>query len=219
MPNPPIILPPAPKVLRVRLIGTSQTRPWVNVLHVRYTTGSPSTADCNTYASNISSYWNSSIAPVVTTQTQLNSVEVLDLDTDHGNIYVNNTVRTGTKVGSSYAPTNTACCVSWKILRRYRGGHPRTYVAGVLFSDMVNGTTWSGTYVTAMSAAWNAFLTSVNSMTGTNSPFFLCNVSYYKAHQGYPNDVRPVPQLDDIQSATVHTRIDSMRRRTGKETS
>lgn len=214
---PPVLLPDVANGLRIRLIGTNQTRPWVNVLHARFTGSSPSLAELTTLAGSISSFWNTSVASTQHTSCQLTTVEVMDISSRTGNIATDNTARTGTGGSTSLCPVNVACCVSWKIGRRYRGGHPRIYVPASTISQVSNGSTWIPGYVTAVQTAWRAMRTSINAAAGTNAPYTLVNVSYYQANQGYPNDVRPIPVTDVIADAVVHNRVDSMRRRLGRE--
>lgn len=212
-----VLLPDVPKGLKIRLIGSNQARPWVNTLHATYTSGPPSVAELTTLAASISSFWNTSVAANLNNSSQLTTVEVMDISSRTGAIATDNTVRSGTGGSTSLLPVSIACCVSWKINRRYRGGHPRIYVPAAVMANVINGNTWLGTYLTAVQTAWRSMRTSINGAAGASAPYTLVNVSYYQAHQGYPNDLRPVPVVDTIQDAIVHTRIDSMRRRTGRE--
>ena len=215
-----IILPNAPKTLRVRFIGQYQSRPWVNVFHVQYSGAKPDIAAAKTLAQQFNGAWNTNLALLHTGTVQLNTVEVVDLDTSDGAVGTDNTLRSGTAALSGQAmPPNVACCLSWKIAQRYRGGHPRMYLTGQMTGNTGANGLWQGAWVTPASTQGGNFITGINGLTGPQSPLVAVATSYYKSHQGYPDNVRPIPQNFPIQSCVVHSRIDTQRRRLGKEVS
>jgi hypothetical protein len=115
--------------------------------------------------------------------------------------------------GSAYNSIASAAVISWDISRRYRGGHPRTYVPGVPSGDIVNGDKLADLYATDLQVNGQAWLTGVAAeVLVPVGPFAAVNVSYYS---GKARRITPV--VDIITGCQVHGRLDTQRRRLGKE--
>lgn len=123
-------------------------------------------------------------------------------------------VTTGTSTSGSNLPANAAMGVSWISGVYWRGGKPRTYLAGYRSAD-VNGTTqWTSGAVAATVGNAGLFLADINALThGAITGTALGFVSFRSG-----NADRPTPLFFPYLGARVHTRIDSQRRRLGKET-
>lgn len=112
-------------------------------------------------------------------------------------------------------PPQVSMVISWQIAAAYRGGKPRTYMPGV---PDVALTTSGGSGITAGFASTlegnaTAFMNAINTGTVTGGgSFTLGTVSYYRAHA-----LRPTPIFEQYMNASVHERLDSQRRRSGKE--
>lgn len=116
--------------------------------------------------------------------------------------------------GGSSAPANVACCVSWHEFISYRGGHPRTYLAGIPQSIIASPQLLSPAGASGLQTDMNAFLSSVNAGVppgATNSGQLVV------VHYSLNKVVQTPPLVRPILSATVNTRLDSQRRRLGKQ--
>jgi hypothetical protein len=105
-----------------------------------------------------------------------------------------------------------ALCISWSISDRYRGGHPRTYLPGIDGTFVTGGRLLTTAGHTAYLNAAAGFLTNMNAMTAGGSSWQMCCVRYFSQHQLLAN-----PLVRTITGQSVHGRIDTQRRRLGKE--
>lgn len=121
-------------------------------------------------------------------------------------------------VGGSVAPTlppQNAVALSWQVPLTYRGGKPRTYLPGVPTNATApaGSSELSGTYVSNLENAAHQFLNGIESMiVDAIEGFTLGLLSYYTGHA-----VRPSPVYNPFEGVRVHQRMDSQRRRSGKE--
>lgn len=117
--------------------------------------------------------------------------------------------------GATAFPPQVTIALSWKIAESYRGGKPRWYLPGIPQSasfpagtpkvEPVYATTLEAQAVTWM-GAFNALVPHVGATVK------LGTVSYYTGHT-----VRPTPQFREFIDVKVHERLDSQRRRSGRE--
>jgi hypothetical protein len=119
----------------------------------------------------------------------------------------------GTHAGTTLSD-NVASCLSWKIAAAYRGGKPRTYLPGVEAGDLLNPAHLSAANVTARETAGAAFLAAVNAdhISGSAYAQALGTVSFFTG-----NAPRAVGIFRGYSAVTVHNRLDTMRRRLGRE--
>ena len=187
----------------------------MNGFYLQFTGTGPSQADMTALATAMNGIWNTRFAPLAVTNVSMTNLDVQDLSSDMGLIGVSSTVRAGTRTASTPLPASVAMVVSWKISRHYRGGHPRTYLTGFNGVDVQNGNTWVSGQITAVQAGMNSFITDVNALTYPTMPLIaLASVSYWSNKVQRPTGV---PTL--ISGAQVHSRVDTQRRRLGKEIS
>lgn len=111
-------------------------------------------------------------------------------------------------------PPQSAVVLSWQIVASYRGGKPRTYLPGIPTTAQFNpgSSQLSPTYASALQGEATAFLNAVNAVSLTGGNLTLGTISYHSGHA-----VRPSPVWRPFVSARVHERLDSQRRRSGKE--
>lgn len=208
-------LPDVAGVVKIRLVGkTSGGVNWANVMHAKVT-GVLSTATLNTVATAIRGYWLSDLAPKIIIGNNLSLVEVTDLGSRTGNQGTDTTGGNGAQAATG-APSNVAVCLTLKIPNRYRGGHPRLYMPGVNNADASNGATLSTTAQNAYTAAGRAFLGHVNAIIVGATTWQLAAVSYYHTVNQVPAYKYP-PDVYIISDIICRGRLDSMRRRLGKE--
>lgn len=204
-------LPPAGQVLRVRLIGSYFSRPWNNILHVKYEGNTPTTPDLESYCSAFANAWQANIGPLCSTQVMLTTVVAQDLTSStaangEASVSIN-----GGLVGATLS-IQAAMVISWVINVRYRGGHPRTYTPAGLQTDVVQGNVWSPTFLLSARPSAAGFFNAINAITVAGGTSFLVGLSY-KTNKAF----RPAPIAFPVTGALVHPRVDTQRRRLGKE--
>jgi hypothetical protein len=111
-------------------------------------------------------------------------------------------------------PPQCAVAWSWRIARSYRGGKPRNYMPGVPTTATVTayGSAIQLSYATSLRNNVVLFLNRFNAITVTGGTVALGNLSYRTG-----GALRPTPLFDPFVDVHVHERLDSQRRRSGKE--
>lgn len=203
--------PPVPSVVKFACRGTFGTATWVNLFHARYFGATPLTADYNAMATAIGTRLNTDFYTQLSTGWALTGIDWVDLSSETSPQGTQAHAAAGDVAGAT-AGAGVACCVSWKIARRYRGGHPRTYFGGIVAANLATTKTFQPTFVTNMQNGALAFRTALNAVTfsaGAGQWRLVC-VHYYRN-----NALLVSPIVDDLTGAAVGSRIDSMRRRLG----
>jgi len=108
-------------------------------------------------------------------------------------------------------PIQCAAEISWKIGRKYRGGHPKTFLSGIAEARQVSNRLWTSGFQTGLEAAALAYRTAINDITVRGAPIFLSNFSRFTG-----GAERSVGVFDEIVGATVNEFISSQRRRRGR---
>lgn len=215
-------MPPLPspgKVAKLVLNWSLEDVIAENIFYFSYTNGPPLTGDFVNLAGHIEADllapWVGACLPLVT----LNYAEYTDLDTAMGVVYSHVPAFTGTNTGNRLS-ANNAVVVQKMITRRYRGGHPRTYMMCGADGNLNAGSAkdWQPAFLANIQAGWAAFLAlfPYNAPMGTWNPV---NVSYYETLYpgGVPTKtVRTTPLVDSIISYDTKSRVCSQRRRLGK---
>lgn len=209
-------LPDAPFCVKIRLLGTQNGVVWANILHARYAGGTIDTAACQALATTVRTAWNTNLAPLVHAFTVLKTVEVTDISTRTGAQGVDTVGSTGTQAGTP-SSNQVALVGSLKIAQRYRGGHPRIYIPGMVTANITGGTTFTSTYITSMQTALRAIRTAINGSSAGGATWNMVAVSYFHKVGGAEAYKIP-PDIYVITDCVVHTRVDTVRRRLGKET-
>lgn len=206
-------LPYANNIIRCVYSGTYSGSKWANVFHVRGAAGPISAADAASLATNLRTAWDTNLKALLPSNGALTGVSVVDLSSAYGNAGADTTTVAGTKTTAGAMSASIATCVSFKIARRYRGGHPRMYLTGNLTTETNNAITWTNAWITAVSSAMASWRTAINALTLTSTgALYLCALSYYADRA-----LRTTPLSNDITDIAVHTRIDTQRRRLGRE--
>jgi hypothetical protein len=199
-------------MLKVVVHGTHLTHPYVNSFHVKFTGSIPDQNTANSIAEAlVAQYWTA-FGPVLSTLTVHTISQAIDLSTRTS--FVGNAVaaHAGSHAGGGGLIASTAVCMSQVIQARYRGGHPRMYLPLGDASWISNGSTILPTNLTAYQAAGAAFKSGVDGLATAGLTYKLWAVRYWDQHQ-----LLVTPQTYPVNSVTTHSRVDSMRRRTGKE--
>lgn len=205
-------LPPVPLTVRAAINQTYGSAKIVNVVHVRWNNAGASltTAQLQTMLDGIANAWKTNMLPPLTTSLSMNSVDGRDLSSTTSPVATSVVTGAGAQSGGSDA-ANLACCVSWRIPRHYRGGHPRSYLGGIPTAARVSNQQFTGTFVGTIASAANAFIAAVHAISIASVNCDLVCVHYYSGRT-----LLAVPLVDVVSTASVNTRVDTQRRRLGK---
>jgi hypothetical protein len=207
-------LRPVLGVARVALNGTMNGIGFANIFHVRHDPAETawSSPTVTALATAMRGYYVARFIPILNSSVLLGDCVVIDLSSETGA----SAVASGSTAGGSTTLTgaqSSAQCISWKINRRYRGGHPRTYLPPPGGSAAITtGHTWSAGTVTAAKAAAAAFLGDVNGGDFGGVSGDLCCVHRYK-----DGVELATPLVDLIVGSDFDTRVDTQRRRLGRD--
>lgn len=142
-------------------------------------------------------------------------IKMIDLIDSSGAEYETVPTFLGTNTGNPLS-SNNAVCVQHTINRRYRGGHPRTYMMVGADGDMAAGSIkdWQASFLTNIQNGWDSFngLFPYHAGLGT---WTRVSVSYYETVGGV-RTVRATPLVDPILADVAKVRVCSQRRRLGK---
>lgn len=139
------------------------------------------------------------------------SASATDLTSITGVMAIQPIVGGGNHAGA-FVPASAAACVTWRIPRHYRGGHPRTYIGPLGTQAIETPTSLAPAYLLLLQNAANAFLAAINGLTADGKLQILCSV-----HRQDQKQTLIPPQKSLITSAFCDARIDSQRRRLGKD--
>jgi len=208
----PVILPLVPSVARFAVSGTNQNQKWVNVFHSQYSNVPGDTPTMNAICQAVHTAYLNAFTSLWAPDCILNTVDGQDLASRTGAVGTFSLAHPGSGTGVVELPVQVALCLSWTITDRYRGGHPRTYLPGINGGFVQGGRLLTtGGHTNYLNAA-AAFLTNMNAITAGASSWKMCCVRYFSQHQLLAN-----PLVRIIGGQSVHGRIDTQRRRLGKE--
>ena len=210
-------LPPAQGVLRVKMTGVANASPFMNGFYWKYFGAEPTSTAIGSFCNGFLNAWGTHLKTAFHSSVIMEHCEAYDLSSASG-AYGDATQNiAGTRAGSPL-PVNVAVCASLHVSYRWRGGHPRTYWTAGVQGDIANGREWTSAAQSAFEAGLQAWLTAVNQIPVNGMPGHLIAVRYVQTVDGVPQYF-PVPLQLDVTSISVGLRIDSQRRRLGKELS
>jgi hypothetical protein len=217
-------LPPVPSVLKIAQSGVmSGGFNWANVFHMAYGGSAPSIADCETICNKVAALWVADSAPVCPAATKLEKVVVTDLSSPTSS---EGTVLFSDSGTSSFnpIPANATFLISKLIEARYRGGHPRSYLAIGGDGHLQDGAHWNAAFVTTGLAVWDNLIAGLigGNPYGATNIGLECSVSYYTTDYTvtpHKRIRRAVPVVYDIpvNGYSAHAEIASQRRRIGRK--
>lgn len=205
-PRPPI----PPGYARVALSGTLFTKPWVQVFYLQLTGTGITSADLNTLAGDIGTDWATNCAGQVTADVVATSCTIVYVPSVGNELVGSSTFsHAGSGGGTTVDSMAAAYVVNWHINAYYRGGHPRSYIPGVVIGDVSNGAVISGTRQSSVTSAYSNWLTAVNGRTTTNiSAVAMGTMSFQTG-----NNWRTTPLFRPFKSVSVRSLLGSQRRR------
>jgi hypothetical protein len=204
----------APGVIRVVQQGSYGGVNCANVFHVT-SNGSLvySLNDVQAAANGVRAAYVAQFQSFMSTQATIGNCVAQDLSSDVGAF----AVATGATAGTDAAtpgPANIALCLSWKTARHFRGGHARTYLFGLTTNGPLNPNTFNTTIVSNASTKGLAFLNAVNAI---NYPDAAGHAVIGMLSRVQNKVVLATPVLYPWTSVTVDNRIDTQRRRLGRD--
>jgi len=116
----------------------------------------------------------------------------------------------GTASGS-VCPAQVAAVVNWSINQYYRGGHPRSYVQGILLANTTNDNVLTSAFQSSLATAYTNWMNDINALTATHvSVVALGTVSFQRG-----NAWRVPPVFYAYKSVGVRNFLGTQRRRVG----
>jgi hypothetical protein len=216
-------MPPRPPlagtvIITLNWLGPNSVKA-ANVFHAMMGgTFNPTVANLSTIATNMQTALRAGTTPNIIMVNISSAWELLSIAVvDNGGSTENAVVLPDGGKGSD-APTplppNCAACISWQIGAHYRGGHPRTYLPGIASANLaaVGGNWWLTAFRTTLTNAAQSMLNSFNAATAGGSSETLGTISYFRA-----GELLAKPNWYPYLLPNVHQRVDSQRRRLGKE--
>lgn len=205
-------LPPVANVVLLRLSGTNNGMPFNNVFHAQFSGTAPTSDGLVTLAEFLKTAYHDNFAPFMNLGTTVDLVEAVDLTSPTSAVGITTSGPVGGSEAGTLLPLSAALVISWKINLRYRGGHPRTYLPAGTTADVTGGRLWVTTFQTEVNDAATAFRNAMGGLNVAGGIYNLCSVSYRSR-----NAPRPTPLPFIINANVVHPRVDTQRKRLGKE--
>jgi len=195
------------------ITGNSNGQAIVNVLHVmKGALGDPwNQTQINNLATLIELKWRTILMPRIAVSYSGDTVECTDLTNANGVVGVK--ALAGTGAGSNTAlPQSAAACITWKIARHYRGGHPRTYIGPLATTAIESPVSLASAYVASLQTDAGAFRLAVFNDTTVGTQLHLGTV-----HRTVGGATLSTPLFSEFTAESVDARIDSQRRRLGPD--
>lgn len=208
-------LPAVPGVIKFTVEGaTDGGGAWVNVLHWSYSGTAPTGATLNSFCSSLLTAWGTQFAPTMHANRTILKTTAIDLTSSTSASGEASDTLPGTRTGA-FPPASASVIVSKLIARRYRGGHPRSYIPAGVNEDMDDAGTWTTALAVAVDGAYNSVATTLAALAvgGTNLDLEAC-VSYYIT-DGTPPVAhrRTTPLVEPVTGILVRTAIGTQRKR------
>lgn len=215
-----VALLPVQNVIQFRFGGSYQNQPFLNVMHWEYSGGPPSATALKELCNDALGVWDTTLSSILNTTVSMNTVRGLDLSAPDAPQSASDVpAAVGDLIGTPL-PVNVAMCVSWLVNYRWRGGHIRTYFPAGASQSIQGGNSWTATALTNGRSSIAAFLAGMNAMTAGAVSGHLVGVRRYETTVAGqpPTQINP-PLVLPIVGAIVDSRLDSARRRLGRDVS
>lgn len=153
-------LPNVPQTIEVLLNGSDGGgAQFQNAWYFTYT-GTADQTSLNTLMGVVTAAWSAQLAPQVANTYRLTGVTITDLNSKTGAKVAETVSVAGTKNGTPLS-SGAAMVVSGKESYRYRGGHRRVYLGGLLHEDLADANTLTTALTAALAAAVQAFVNEI----------------------------------------------------------
>lgn len=203
-------LPSVPRTARIRVYQHIADHEVQNILHATWSTGGVNGADMLTVAQAVQGIF---VAGCVgnthwSTDWHLDKTTCEDISSMTG-AFAFDATGAGAGGASQQSTSARAAVISWPINARYRGGHPRTYIAGISDDNNLDGRLFTTAAVTAVQALADALKTGVDGLVMSGGGTLNLSVVHYSG----PVALGPYPRTDYLGQPFVAQNQRSQRRR------
>jgi len=211
---PPSGTRPQPPVhaCRFAIDGQYVGTPWTNVFYLNLLDdGTQTSADLKSVSDATVAAFFARFKPQVPTNWTLTDCKATWITgTGTALEYQGSYADAGTGTGTA-EPANCCYVINWSINQYYRGGHPRTYLTGVLNSNFTNPNQITTAGQAALATAAVNFMNDVNALTATHiTSVALGTVSFARG-----NAWRVPPVFYAYKGASCRQFLGTQRRRIG----
>lgn len=200
--------------VRWSVSGLYQGVSWANIFWCLLTTsGTPTQSDLDTWLTSASTAFKNRFSAQQQTGVSYTQAQA-NLFLPGGLSLPSIVAMTGAGTGTNVAtdPASCSAVISWQTGVYWRGGKPRTYIAGPPAGNRDDKNSLSSGGVTTYLSAGGAFRTDINALTtGAITGTSLGFVSFRSA-----NADRTPPVFFAFSGVKVHPRLGTQRRRLGK---
>jgi hypothetical protein len=221
-------LPSVPKVVRLNFI-LSDPGADINIqnrLFMQYPGTPPTDIELSTFAGAALTSWGTRFASLIAAGLVFAEVQAEDLSSPTSAVGFATGAVTASRAGAPLGQ-GSAMVVSHQIARRYRGGHPRSYLYAGTAVDLANPQTFDNTITTGVETAYTNMIGDIASAPWTGSGALAqVSVSYFAGFTVVVNPIthrsrnvptlRGAPVIDTVVLNVTNPRMASQRRRNGR---
>jgi len=214
MPSGPRPRPPTNSI-RIALSGDYSGSEFANIFWLdAVISGTPTVGDLETLSTAFAGAWHTNVFTLQSSAAEISGYRSVLLLAGPTELSAAGALALAGTNGTDGEPAQVSAALSWQIAAYYRGGHPKTYMAGMASGHLANVRDLDPTYQAALVSGGAAFIAAVNALTtATITAVTLGTVSFASG-----NAWRGTPVFRAYGSTPqVHPRIDTQRRRLGKE--
>lgn len=207
---------PPENAIRVSLEGIYSTTKWANILWLNSAvSGNPTSTELQAVMTVIGDSWGTHIAPLLVSAVTLQEVKGVWFGASDTEVVGNVEFDSSGSAEGDGCTAQVAVCLSWEISAYYRGGKPRTYLPGIPQGALANEAYIATDNAAAFQTAGADFISDINAVD--SSPFESIALGTFSFASG--NEWRVTPLFRAYEGCSCHTRLDTQRRRLGKELS
>jgi hypothetical protein len=201
-------------VSKIIFEGTMALKNWANIFYALMGfSGTPTALDVLNLAVAAHNAYGNRLQVDKSDTSTLQSTKVIYLPPGGGEITAEHAAPIAGTNHTTPLPNNCALAISWPIDSYYRGGHPRTYLDSLSEGDTTDHVNWTSAVQTGFETHGADFISDMNAITTTHFTITTLGTVRFASHNVW---LAP-PEFFNYTAATVHPRIDSQRRRLGKE--
>lgn len=202
--------PPPPGTARVAISGTCQGHAWTQVFYLQLTGSAITVNDLQTLANDIEGFYSTNLAASMPSVWALTDIKIVYIPSAGSEVVYEGTYSlVGTNAGTIVDNAASCLVIRWAISAYYRGGHPRTYMPGVMTSLVTNGSNIDPTNGSAFATKYNAIRNGINATTTTNITAVVMGTVSFQSGNAW----RVTPVFRPFTSVSYNPKLGSQRRR------
>ncbi len=211
MPAPPRPQPPV-DTIRVALSGTVAAQPWTCVQYLAVTTdGTKTAADLKTVIDAYAAAFFARMKTSMSSSVTLTDVKAVWITSAGNEIAYENSLSDVMTGGALVQNVATCIVLNWAIGAYYRGGHPRTYLPGVIVANTTGNNALTSGYQASIAAAAVLWLSDANALAGVHILTVKMGTISFQTAKAW----RTPPIFRAYSSASVRAIMGTQRRRLG----